>query len=161
LTYAAIDFERQTLAAGLEQSGFNPKLPAFFSWLGVVPYLTREPCSDPGLHCENAFGRGVVFDFAVNPKLLGWPERVALYALSRRVAAAGEPFQCSFARWDSLRNSKIWDFGVPRYWERRKSMSVISPIARMDYASAVAPDGLWARGFDVSVAKDRSPVKFS
>jgi hypothetical protein len=38
-------------------------------------------------------GSGVAFDFAVDPKLLSWPERVALYALSRRVAAAGEPFQ--------------------------------------------------------------------
>lgn len=97
LIYAAIDFERQTLAAGLEPSGFNPKLPAFFSWLGVAPYLTRGSCmATLGFIAKKPSGSGVVFDFAVDPKLLIWPERVALHALSRRVAAAGEPFQLFF-----------------------------------------------------------------
>jgi methyltransferase (TIGR00027 family) len=97
LVYAAIDFERQTLAAGLGQSGFNPQLPAFFSWLGVVPYLTRESCmATLGFVAKMPAGSGVVFDFAVDPKLLSWPERLAVYALSRRVAAAGEPFRLYF-----------------------------------------------------------------
>src|ERR1700691_1687992 len=42
LTFVPIDFERQTLADGLAQSGFDGAGPAFFSWLGVTPYLTRE-----------------------------------------------------------------------------------------------------------------------
>jgi hypothetical protein len=41
-------------------------------------------------------GSGVAFDFAVDPKLLGLKQRLALYVLSRRVAAAGEPFQLFF-----------------------------------------------------------------
>src|SRR5580658_731298 len=44
LTFVPIDFEQQTLADGLAPSGFNPKASAFFSWLGVTPYLTREAC---------------------------------------------------------------------------------------------------------------------
>src|SRR5271163_1639382 len=44
LTFVPIDFERQTLAAGLEQAGFDAGAAAFFSWLGVTPYLTRETC---------------------------------------------------------------------------------------------------------------------
>src|SRR5580700_9654396 len=44
LIFVPIDFEQQTLADGLEQSGFNASAAAFFSWLGVTPYLTREAC---------------------------------------------------------------------------------------------------------------------
>ena len=51
-------------------------------------------------------GSGVAFDFAVDPKLLGLLQRLALYVLSRRVAAAGEPFHSSSARRDSRRNLK-------------------------------------------------------
>ena len=42
LTFIPIDFEVQTLAAGMAASPFNPHEPAFFSWLGVTQYLTTE-----------------------------------------------------------------------------------------------------------------------
>ena len=42
LTFAPVDFERQALAEGLKAAGFEADRPAFFQWLGVVPYLTRE-----------------------------------------------------------------------------------------------------------------------
>jgi methyltransferase (TIGR00027 family) len=42
LTFAPVDFERQSLADGLTAAGFQADAPAFFQWLGVVPYLTRE-----------------------------------------------------------------------------------------------------------------------
>jgi methyltransferase (TIGR00027 family) len=97
LTYAAVDFERHTLASGLDLSGFDPNLPAFFSWLGVTPYLTRESCmATLGYIAKLPAGTGVVFDFAVEPKLLGLRQRLALHVLSRRVSAAGEPFQLFF-----------------------------------------------------------------
>jgi methyltransferase (TIGR00027 family) len=41
LTFAPVDFERQTLADGLAAAGFDAAAPAFFSWLGVAVYLTR------------------------------------------------------------------------------------------------------------------------
>lgn len=97
LTYAAVDFERQTLAAGLEQGGFDAASPAFFSWLGVTPYLTRESCmATLAFIAKMPSGSGVAFDFAVDRKLLNLGQRLALYLLSRRVAAAGEPFQLFF-----------------------------------------------------------------
>src|SRR5262249_30574412 len=36
LHWAPIDFEQQTLAAGLRDAGFDAARPAFFSWLGVT-----------------------------------------------------------------------------------------------------------------------------
>jgi len=40
--FAPVDFEHDTLAHGLEAVGFRRDEPTFFSWLGVVPYLTRD-----------------------------------------------------------------------------------------------------------------------
>jgi methyltransferase (TIGR00027 family) len=97
LTFVPIDFEQQTLADGLGQSGFNGKVAAFFSWLGVTPYLTRDACMITlSFVAKMPAGSGVVFDFAVDPALLNPGQRIALGVLSKRVAAAGEPFQLFF-----------------------------------------------------------------
>jgi methyltransferase (TIGR00027 family) len=97
LTFAPIDFERQTLADGLAQSGFDARLPAFFSWLGVTPYLTREACMTTlGFIAKMPAGSGVVFDFVADPALLNAGQRQAFEALAERVARYGEPFQLFF-----------------------------------------------------------------
>jgi methyltransferase (TIGR00027 family) len=94
LAFAPIDFERQTLRDGLPSAGFDAAAPAFFSWLGVTPYLTRE-----GFTATLQFvlsmppGSGVAFDYAVVRSSLNPREQMAMDALSARVAAAGEPFQ--------------------------------------------------------------------
>jgi methyltransferase (TIGR00027 family) len=97
LTFVPIDFERQTLGDGLGQCGFNANAAAFFSWLGVTPYLTREACMSTLSFIANMpRGSGIVFDFAVDPALLNAGQRQALDALSQRVARYGEPFQLFF-----------------------------------------------------------------
>ena len=97
LQFVPVDFERQTLAAGLEQGGFDWGSPAFLSWLGVTPYLTRESCmATLRFIAQLPPGSGVAFDFAVDPKLLNLRQRLALHLISRRVAVAGEPFQLYF-----------------------------------------------------------------
>ena len=97
LNFVAIDFERETLADGLSHSEFNPTAAAFFSWLGVTPYLTRDACMDTlSFIATMPAGSGVVFDFAVDPALLNAGQRQALDALSARVARYGEPFQLFF-----------------------------------------------------------------
>jgi methyltransferase (TIGR00027 family) len=97
LTFVPIDFEQQTLADGLAHSGFDAKAAAFFSWLGVTPYLTREACMTTlSFIGKMPAGSGVVFDFAVDRKLLSLGQEMALAALSKRVARYGEPFQLFF-----------------------------------------------------------------
>lgn len=96
-TLVPVDFERQTLGAALDLAGFSTHAPAFFSWLGVVPYITRESCmSTFAFIAKMPSGSGVAFDFAVDPKLLDLKVRLALMALSARVALAGEPFRLFF-----------------------------------------------------------------
>lgn len=98
LAFAAVDFERQTLAEGLAAGGFDAGRPAFVSWLGVVPYLTEAAVFET-LAWVAALkpGSEVVFDFGVTKDQLGLGARLILAAISARVAAAGEPFRTLFA----------------------------------------------------------------
>lgn len=91
LTFAPIDFERQTLAEGLTAAGFNRAQPAFFIWLGVVPYLTAE-ATDSTLRfiADLPAGAHVVFDYSdppesLPPELRAWHDRRAA-----QVAELGE-----------------------------------------------------------------------
>lgn len=40
--YISADFERETVGDVLHKSTYDRKIPAFFSWLGVTMYLTRQ-----------------------------------------------------------------------------------------------------------------------
>ena len=94
LSYVGIDFERQTLAEALGAAGFAAPERSFFSWLGVVPYLTEAAIfSTLGYIARLEGGAGVVFDY-VNPAASVPPaSRAANQALAERAAAAGERFQ--------------------------------------------------------------------
>jgi len=97
LTFVAVDFEKQKLDVELLTAGFLSAEPAFFSWLGVTPYLTRGAFEGTARFiAAMPPGSGVAFDFAVERSALGFMERMALDELSRRVASAGEPFQLFF-----------------------------------------------------------------
>lgn len=97
LSFVPVDFEHQSLPAELASSGFQPAEPAFFSWLGVVPYLSREAAAHTFAFLGNlSAGSGVVFDYAVHRSQLGFFERLALRAVAARVARAGEPFRLYF-----------------------------------------------------------------
>ncbi len=97
MTFAEVDFERQSLGDGLLQTGFEKQQPAVFSWLGVTPYLSR-PAFDATIQfiAGRPSGSSVVFDFAVDRSLLSEAQQLALDALSARVARAGEPFRLFF-----------------------------------------------------------------
>jgi len=110
LTFAPIDFERETLAGGLENAGFDPKQPTFFTWLGVVPYLTEEAVwSTLGFIASLPNGAHVVFDYSDPPDSLT-PEMRALHEKrAARVAELGEPWVGYFDS-DKLR-AELTDLG--------------------------------------------------
>jgi len=83
VTYAPIDFEQASLAHGLTTAGFDPTAPAFFSWLGVMVYLTR-PAVDAVFRYVAALPRTSEIAFTYTSP--GGSERLA-----RRVAELGEP----------------------------------------------------------------------
>lgn len=97
MTFAAVDFETQSLDVRLHEAGFRKQQPAFFSWLGVTPYLSRSAFDSTiqfiaGLPA----GSGLAFDFAIERSLLSPVQQLALDALAERVARAGEPFRLFF-----------------------------------------------------------------
>ena len=97
MTFAPVDFESQTLAEGLARAGFQMDRKAFFSWLGVVPYLTRSAAMETLRFVASLPpGSVIVFDYALPPESLDPVRRQAFDALAARVAASGEPFQTFF-----------------------------------------------------------------
>jgi methyltransferase (TIGR00027 family) len=97
MTFTAFDFETQSLDDRLQQAGFRRTASAFFSWLGVTPYLSR-PAFDATIKFIAGMpaGSGLAFDFAVERSLLSPLQQRSLDALAERVARAGEPFQLFF-----------------------------------------------------------------
>jgi methyltransferase (TIGR00027 family) len=103
LTFAPVDFETEALAEGLARAGFDPGQPAFFTWLGVVPYLSEAAvlatlefiAGLPG-------GAHVVFDYGNPPDadLSREAQAKLREQLAQGVAALGEAFQSHFATED-------------------------------------------------------------
>ena len=97
LKFIPLDLEHKSLAESLLEAGFNPAVPAFFGWLGVVPYLTldafRATMATIG---RLPVGTAVSFDYAFPPETLSAKRRQVFDTLSKRVAAAGEPLQLFF-----------------------------------------------------------------
>jgi methyltransferase (TIGR00027 family) len=97
LTFAPVDFEKSTLAAGLANAGFRANEAAFFSWLGVTPYLAEETVLATlrwiAVICPQ---NGVAFDYTVPRSSLGFLRRLAFDALAAKVAGVGEPFVVFF-----------------------------------------------------------------
>lgn len=97
LTFVPLDFEHRTLTEGLHEAGFDTQVPAFFSWLGVVPYLTLEAFrSTLETIARLKQGSGVSFDYGVPRHTLSPRGQSAFDAIASRVAYAGEPFRLFF-----------------------------------------------------------------
>lgn len=97
VTYAAVDFNLQTLADGLRAANFQADQPAFFSWLGVTMYLEPQTVLDTlRLIHTMAPENGVVFDYTVPRHLLNTMGKLVFDAITKRVAKIGEPFRGFF-----------------------------------------------------------------
>jgi methyltransferase (TIGR00027 family) len=98
LTFVPLDFEHKTLVEGLAEAGFDAGEPAFFGWLGVVPYLTldafRATLAAIG---QMPAGTAVTFDYVLSPDTFSPERRQIFERLAKRVEAAGEPFRLFLA----------------------------------------------------------------
>jgi methyltransferase (TIGR00027 family) len=96
VTYAPVDFERETLRDGLARANFDFEKPAFFAWLGVVPYLSREAVMGTLSFVGQTMkpGSEIVFDYPTPPDPSDTSGRFE--EMAKRVAALGEPFRSAF-----------------------------------------------------------------
>ena len=94
VTYTPIDFEHESLAQSLVASGFHPTRRAFFTWLGVVPYLSEEAAlATLGFIASLSGGAHVVFDYVNPPQVMSDATRALHDKLAARVSSVGETFQ--------------------------------------------------------------------
>jgi len=98
LTFAPIDFESQSLADQLREAGFKTDEPSFFSWLGVVMYLTRETMKATMEYISSSTpsGSGIVFDYMIPPSSQDFLRRLVFRLLARRIARVEEPWVSFF-----------------------------------------------------------------
>jgi methyltransferase (TIGR00027 family) len=97
LSYTPVDFERQSLAEQLRGAGFDRTAPAFFAWLGVVPYLTPEAFrATLSFIADQPVRSGLALDYSQPREVLPPLERLAHDSLASRVEKAGEPFRLFF-----------------------------------------------------------------
>ena len=130
LAFAAVDFERESLAEGLRKAGFDPAQQTFFTWLGVVPYLAEDAVwATLGFLAALPGGAHVVFDYGEPPGALE-PDARQVYDVYRAsVESLGEAWVCHFepeklhAKLAALGFMDIEDLGPPeivaRYFPRR------------------------------------------
>ena len=91
------DFVSQHLAAPRPAAGFRADRPAFFSWLGVTMYLTREVVlATLRFVAERPAKSGITFDYFVPPGELPWTARLFWQIVAWRVALHGEPWRTWF-----------------------------------------------------------------
>ena len=97
LTFVPVDFETQSLPEQLRAAGFGENEPAFFSWLGVTMYLTRDAVMGTLRYvAQRPGGSGVTFDYMTPPHKLPWLRRIGFHLVARRLARAGEPWKTWF-----------------------------------------------------------------
>jgi methyltransferase (TIGR00027 family) len=96
LTFAPVDFERQSLADGMKAAGFQADRPAFFQWLGVVPYLTPEAVWLTLDFIAGVPESEVVFDYAEPFENYPDDRRADVMAVAARAASRGEPWLSLF-----------------------------------------------------------------
>ena len=118
LTFIPINFEQQTVTAALQAGGYRLEEPAFFSWLGVIGYLTEEATFKTLREVVAAApGSEIVFGYGVQEALLDEESRQMRALVKAGVAAQGEPILTLFeptslaARVKELGFAQVWDFG--------------------------------------------------
>ena len=96
--YVAADLGREPLGQALARSPYRPEQPAFFAWLGVATYLTREAnlATLRAIAASAAPGSELVFSYIEARELD--PARASgdLEAVRAAVAAGGEPWVSGF-----------------------------------------------------------------
>ena len=147
LTFAPIDFERQSLADGLVAAGFLADRPAFFQWLGVVPYLSREAVSATLDFIAGVPESEVVFDYAEPFENYSSERRENVMATAAKAAARGEPWLSLLdpVELSEMLHNKgfgVEDLGlaeiVDRFYGALKQGIVIGPGAHLVRAQKIA-----------------------
>ncbi len=90
LIFVPVDFERDDLGEKLVAAGFQQNSPAFFTWLGVVPYLTQDAIGRTLDYIASIPDSEVVFDYMEPPEAFSEELRQMEKARTEQLARIGE-----------------------------------------------------------------------
>jgi methyltransferase (TIGR00027 family) len=96
--FIAADLANENLAAVLGRSSFRSNEPAFFSWLGVTVYLTREAnlATLRAVAASSARGSELVFTYVDQVEFAAGGSRSLHNPNGQAAASAGEPYVSGF-----------------------------------------------------------------
>jgi methyltransferase (TIGR00027 family) len=90
LIFVPVDFERDDIGERLAAAGSQRNSPAFFSWLGVVPYLTEDAIGRTLDYISSTQSSEVVFDYMEPPEAFSEELRQLEKARAEQLERIGE-----------------------------------------------------------------------
>jgi methyltransferase (TIGR00027 family) len=90
LIFVPVDFERDDLGEKLAAAGFQQNSPAFFTWLGVVPYLTEDAIGRTLDYMSSIQNSEMVFDYMEPPEAFSEELRQIEKARAEQLEKMGE-----------------------------------------------------------------------
>ncbi|HBF15719.1 MAG TPA: SAM-dependent methyltransferase [Clostridiales bacterium] len=110
LTFVPVDFTTDSLTDRLLAAGFDPSAKAFFSWLGVIYYLSGDAIDKTlaALSLLCADGSTVVFDYP-DERFFSAPEKRVQSTIGM-ARAGGEPMQSAFSYGELEKLLEKYDF---------------------------------------------------
>jgi methyltransferase (TIGR00027 family) len=96
LVFVPVDFERDDLEEALAGAGFQQNAPAFFTWLGVLPYLTEDAIGSTLEYMASIPNAEVVFDYMEPPQGFSEGMRGLVKERTEELAKLDERWASSF-----------------------------------------------------------------
>jgi methyltransferase (TIGR00027 family) len=96
LTFVPVDFERDDLQEKLSSAGFQRTSAAFFTWLGVVPYLTHAAIASTLDYMASIQNSEVVFDYVEPPEALSGEMSGVVTERTKQLENTGERWASRF-----------------------------------------------------------------
>jgi methyltransferase (TIGR00027 family) len=90
LIFVPVDFERDDMGDKLDAAGFRQNSPAFFTWLGVVPYLTQDAIGRTLDYMSSIPNSELVFDYMEPPEAFSEELRQIEKARAEQLEKIGE-----------------------------------------------------------------------
>jgi methyltransferase (TIGR00027 family) len=88
--FVPVDFERDDLGEKLVAAGFQQNSSAFFTWLGVVPYLTQDAIARTLDYISSIQNSEVVFDYMEPPEASSEEQRRSETERTEQLKKIGE-----------------------------------------------------------------------
>lgn len=96
LVFVPVDFERDDLREKLIGAGLQQDAPAFFTWLGVVPYLTEDAIGSTLDDMASIPNAEVVFDYMEPAEAFSEEMRGYVTERTEQLERSGEPWASRF-----------------------------------------------------------------